>query len=65
MQLEKTTHLGEWEKGKYYAAGETFTYKTVQFYVTEDHSADDDTHPRAYLTNERKDFPYKQVSKEN
>ena len=61
MNLEQATDTGEWQKGKYYVAGETFIYKTMQFHVTEDHFADDDNHPRSYLHNERKDYPYKQV----
>lgn len=61
MHLEKTTDTGEWQKGKYYVAGETFTYKTMLFYVTEDHFADDDNKPLSNMTDKGKLYPFRRV----
>ena len=60
MHLEKTTDTGEWQKGRYYVAGETFTYKTFLFYVTEDHFSSD-FHPEDAIDDGAEGFPFRRV----
>lgn len=76
MHLEKTTDTGEWQKGRYYVAGETFTYENLLFYVTEDHFSSDfhpkdaiaskdlfssDFHPEDAIDDGAEGFPFRRV----
>lgn len=60
--LEKTNNRGEWEKGKYYKKGDTFTYrKEFLFFVTENHLADDDTEPFSNTTDKGRFYPFRRI----
>ena len=61
MHIEKTIDTGEWQKGRYYVVGETFTYKNMSFCVTEDHLSCDEFHPKSSLADISEGFPFKRV----